>query len=207
MAVDIWPTIHAERKALVADLEGISDDQWQTPSLCEGWNVHQMLGHMLAAAKKSPLGFITSLAAAGFRFNTMTANDVAKESAGSPAQTLAAFEAEADSSVHPPGPNDTWLGETIIHGEDIRRPLGINHTYPADAVKRVLDFYKGSNLVVGAKKRIGGLTLAASDSDWTTGSGPEVRGPGVSLMLAMTGRRAALDDLTGDGVATLSSRM
>ena len=40
----------------------------------------------------------------------------------------------------------------------------------------------------------------------TTGSGPEVTGPHLSLILAMTGRSAALAELAGPGVDTLKSR-
>jgi uncharacterized protein (TIGR03083 family) len=99
------------------------------------------------------------------------------------------------------------LGEAILHGEDIRRPLGIAHSYPPEAVTRVADFYKGSNLLLGSKKRIAGLTLRATDVDWSIGTGPEVSGPAMSLLLAMTGRRAGLDGLSGPGLATLQSRM
>jgi len=73
-------------------------------------------------------------------------------------------------------------------------------------VRRVADFYAGSNLIIGAKRRIDGLTLRATDATWSHGSGPEVSGPALSLVMAMTGRKAALDDLSGDGVATLRTR-
>jgi uncharacterized protein (TIGR03083 family) len=124
----------------------------------------------------------------------------------SPADTLANFESVLTSVKHPPGPTATWLGETIVHSEDIRRALGIKHAYPADAVVTVADFYKGSNLLIGSKNRIAGLTLRATDADWSHGTGPEVKGPVLSLVLAMTGRTVADDDLAGDGVATLRSR-
>jgi hypothetical protein len=75
-----------------------------------------------------------------------------------------------------------------------------------DAVVAVADFYKGSNLLIGAKKRIEGVTLKATDTDWSHGSGPEASGPMLSLVMAMTGRRAALDDLAGPGVDTLRRR-
>jgi hypothetical protein len=75
-----------------------------------------------------------------------------------------------------------------------------------DAVVAVADFYKGSNVLIGAKKRIDGLMLKATDTDWSHGSGPVVEGPMLSLLLAMTGRRAALADLSGDGVETLRGR-
>jgi hypothetical protein len=73
-------------------------------------------------------------------------------------------------------------------------------------VVRVADFYKRSNLLIGSKRRIAGLTLLATDAEWSHGTGPEVAGPVLSLVMAMTGRMLALDDLTGDGVATLRSR-
>ena len=111
-----------------------------------------------------------------------------------------------DSVKHPPGPNTTWLGEVIVHSEDIRRPLGIKHSYPTDAVVAVAHFYQGSNMLIGSKRRISGLTLHATDAEWSHGTGPEVAGPILSLVLAMTGRTVALDDLTGDGVATLRTR-
>jgi len=78
---------------------------------------------------------------------------------------------------------------------------------PGAAVTRVADFFKGSNLLIGAKKRIAGLSLRATDAQWSTGSGPEVAGPAISLVMAMTGRGAALDDLSGEGLATLRSRI
>ena len=110
------------------------------------------------------------------------------------------------SVKHPPGPADTWLGEVIVHSEDIRRALGIKHDYPTGAVVRVADFFKGSNLLIGSKRRIAGLTLSATDTEWSHGTGPEVAAPILSLVMAMTGRKAADDDLTGEGVVTLRSR-
>jgi len=207
MAKEPWPTIHAERAALAADLEGLSDEQWNTRSLCEDWTVREVLGHMTAAASKTPGGFFSGLITNGFRFNVMAAKDVAAQVAGTPADTLARFKAQIDATTSPPGPKETWLGETIVHGEDIRRPLGIKHQYPADALKKVADFYRRGNLVIGGKRRVAGLKLAATDTDWTAGEGADVSGPMISLVLAIAGRTAALDDLSGDGVTTLKARM
>ncbi len=202
-----WPTIHAERKALAADLASLTDDQWATPSLCTGWTVRQVLGHMTATAAMTPGKFFAGLAGSGFRFQAMAQKLVGRECEGGPADTLRRFGDQVDSSTHPPGPVDSWLGETIVHSEDIRRPLGISHGYPLEAVTRVADFYRGSNLLIGGKKRVADLTLRATDVDWSAGTGPEVAGPAIAIVLAIAGRAAGVDDLTGDGVATLRSRM
>jgi uncharacterized protein (TIGR03083 family) len=203
---EIWPVIHAERKALATDLGALSQDQWSSPSLCDGWTVRDVLAHMTATAKITPPAFFAKLAAAGFSLTRLQNSDIAAEKGGTPADTLAGFEAVLTSVKHPPGPVDSWLGETIVHGEDIRRPLGIHHDHPSAAVVRVADFYKGSNLLIGAKRRVSGVSLRATDADWSHGAGPEVSGPILSLVLAMAGRTAALADLSGDGVAILRGR-
>jgi uncharacterized protein (TIGR03083 family) len=201
-----WPLIHAEREALVADLGTLSDDQWATRSLCEEWTVRDVLGHMTATAKMTPPRFVAKMAAAGFRFSNMTAKGVAAEATAKPADGLANFRSHLEDTTAPPGPVEAMLGEAVIHSADIRRPLGIPHEYPEEALNRVADFYKGSNLIVGARQRIDGITLRATDTGWSTGSGPEVTGPHLSLILAMTGRPAAFADLSGEGLGTLKSR-
>ena len=201
-----WPTIHAERTALAADLESLTDKQWDAPSMCEGWTVREVLGHMTATAAMTQGKFFVKLIGSGFRFNAMSNKEVAREIGSSPADTLGRFKEHSLSTTHPPGPLDSWLGETLVHSEDIRRPLGFEHDYPVDAVVRVIDFYAGSNVLIGGKKRIAGLTLRATDADWSTGTGPEVAGPAFSLMLVIAGRPAALDDLSGEGLPTLRVR-
>lgn len=203
---DIWPTIHAERRALATDLAAISDAQWSAASLCGNWTVRDTLAHMTGTAKITPGSFFPKLAAAGFRLTRLQEKDIAVEKGASPADTLARFEAVISSVKHPPGPADAWLGETVIHAEDIRRPLGIKHDYPPAAVIEVANFYKGSNLIVGAKRRIAGLRLRATDAEWSHGSGPEVAGPILSLVMVMTGRKGIADDLSGEGVAALRAR-
>jgi len=93
-----------------------------------------------------------------------------------------------------------------VHGEDIRRPLGLQHQSPEAALVAVADSYRRSNLLIGAKRRIAGLRLQATDADWALGDGPEVAGPPRSLVLAMAGRKGAQADLTGEGLAVLGTR-
>jgi uncharacterized protein (TIGR03083 family) len=207
MAASPWPMIHAEREALAEDLAGLDDDKWQTPSLCSGWSVRDVLGHMTATARMTPPKFFLGFARSGFNFNAMTAKDVQRETGGTPSEGLAAFRGLIGATTHPPGPTDAMLGESLIHSEDIRRPLFIIREYPEASITKAADFYKRSNMIIGAKKRVEGLRLRATDADWSTGEGPEVTGPAISLLLAMTGRSAALKDLSGEGLNTLAARM
>ena len=202
-----WPIIHAERSALLEDLENLKDNQWATRSLCPAWSVRDVFGHMTATAKMTPAKFVSGWAGSGFRFHKMNEKNAAREAATPPAEGLAEFRRHLNDTTSPPGPIDAMLGEAVVHGEDIRRPLGIPHQYPNDAVIRVADFYKASNLLLGSKRRVDGVTLRATDTDWSWGSGPEVSGPILSLVLAMTGRTAAVEDLSGEGLTTLRKRM
>jgi uncharacterized protein (TIGR03083 family) len=203
---DVWTTVHTERKALAGDLEGLNDVQWTASSWCDGWSIRDVVAHMTGTAKITPPTFFPRLLASGMSLGRLQAKDIEREKGTSPGDTLARFESVTTSVKHPPGPIDTILGETIIHAEDIRRPLAISHQYPIDAVEQVLNFYKGSNLIIGAKRRIAGLRFVSNDSDWSHGTGPEVQGPAVALLLAMTGRKEVLGDLSGDGLATLRER-
>jgi len=207
VAEDIWPTIHAERQALADDLAGLTDAQWQTPSLCSRWTVHQVLAHMVGTAKMTPAKFVARFAAAGFNFDRFADKEIATQSAGGPAATLAEFRSVRNRTSAPPGPRATWLGEVFVHAEDIRRPLGIAHRYPTAEVVRVIRLYAGSNAIIGGKKRVFGLTLRATDADLSLGSGPVVEGPALALLLATAGRRAALPELTGPGVTVLRGRI
>jgi uncharacterized protein (TIGR03083 family) len=202
----IWPTIHAERRALADDLADLTPKQWATLSLCAGWTIHDVLAHQLSAAKMTPPKFLRKFYAARFDFDRFAAKEVQLEGAGGPAATLAAFRAAQDRKSAPPGPKDTWLGEAFVHGEDIRRPLGITRAYPLDQVARALAFYAKSQAVIGGRKRVAGVTLQATDLDYQVGSGPVAEGPVMSLLLAAGGRKSALADLSGPGVEFLAQR-
>lgn len=206
MDESIWPTIHAERTALAADLEGLTEEQWARPTMCPDWNVHEVLAHHVSAATMTPPKFFARFAGSGFNFNKYAAKEVTKHAAGGPAATLAAFRAAQPRETAPPGPKETWLGEAFVHGEDIRRALGITHAYPLDQVTRTITFYAGSQPIIGGRDRVKGLTLKATDVDFSVGAGPVVEGPAMSLLLAASGRKAALDELSGPGVGVLRTR-
>jgi uncharacterized protein (TIGR03083 family) len=204
--MDIWPVIHAERRSLAADLRTLQDVQWQATSWSSEWTVRDVVAHMTSTAKMSPAAFFTKIAGAGFRFERLQARGIADNIGNSAADTLANFEAIVTSRGRPPGPPDTMLGEVIVHSQDIRGALTLPHDYPEDALVQVADFYQSSNLIIGTKRRIAGLSLRATDLTWSHGSGPEVAGPMTALVMAMTGRKAAAAQLTGDGLATLVAR-
>jgi uncharacterized protein (TIGR03083 family) len=204
---ETWELIHAERAELAQLLSGLSPEQWAAPSLCAGWSVRQVAAHVLVAAEHTPAHFFRGLAMSGFRFNAMTRRDVEALSALSEEELIERLRARTTTTNGPPAPAVAMLGEVVVHGEDIRRPLGVQHEVTAAALLACLEMYKGSSFPVAGKRRIAGLHLRATDSSWESGSGPEVSGPAIALVLAMTGRAVGLAALDGDGLETLRARL
>jgi uncharacterized protein (TIGR03083 family) len=207
VAMDTWAMIRSERSALVDALASVPPAAWDTPSLCTGWSVRDVIAHMVATASMTPPRFVAKFAGSGFNLPAMTRKDINQLTARyTDVQLLDRFRQRVDARTAPPGPALSWLGETVVHGEDVFRALGGYRDHPVEHVVAVADFYKNSDLLIGSKRRISGVLLEATDTAWRHGSGPGVRGPVTALVMAMTGRKAALGDLSGDGVAILDSR-
>src|SRR5207244_6570356 len=128
--------------------------------------------------------FLAKLAANGFKFNQMSDRNIRAVGAGkTPKELVELFRSRIDTRTVPPGPTLTWLGETIIHGEDVFRAIGPYRSHPMEHVLAVADFYKNNTVLINSKKRIEGLRLVATDGDWSTGTGPDVQGPAIALVL------------------------
>jgi len=203
---DIWPTIHAERAALAADLKGLDDYQWATASLCGGLSVREVLAHLTAAASLNPVQWLAGVVRCRFDFDKQVVTRLREHLGSSPQQTLAEFERVIGSTTSPPLPKRAMLGEIIVHSEDIRQPLGIRRDYPLSTLSQVAEYYRRTNQVVVAKGRIGGLRLTATDGPFRTGTGDEVAGSTIALIMSMTGRGVYCDQLTGRGVPMLRAR-
>lgn len=206
--MDVWDMTDAERRQLLERLGGLSEEDWSRPTLATGWTVQDVVGHLIAIGTMSAGKFFGGMLKSGFKFEAVQAAGIAAASAGkTPSQVLDAFRATVSSRAKPPGPKTTVLGEVLVHSEDIGRALGPTFgEHPTEHVVTVADFYKRNSFPLKVKARIAGVTFRMTDGDWSYGSGPEVSGPGISILMAMVGRKIALGDLSGDGVAVLSGR-
>jgi uncharacterized protein (TIGR03083 family) len=205
MSDNVWSMLEAERIALADYLETLTPSDWEHPSLCDGWTVKDLVAHVVAGAKSTPGRFIVGIIGSGFDFDKMTAKEVRREADKTPTELVAELRAVAP---HKTRPRNALLGEVLVHHEDIRRALGAGPgSYPSDELRTVAEYYKTAGPPLRVKARIAGLQLEATDVAWSTGDGPAVQGPLTSLLLAMTGRRAALSDLSGPGVAELDARL
>ncbi|MGB8858206.1 MAG: maleylpyruvate isomerase family mycothiol-dependent enzyme [Ilumatobacteraceae bacterium] len=203
---NLMPMIHAERQSLADDLQGLSSEQWMHATWCEKWSVQDLVGHLVAAANITAPHFFAGFVRTGFSFNKFVEGDLRQYAAGKPAEVLQRFQGIITSTRKPPGPAYVALGEVMVHGEDIRRPLGLVGAHPAEHLVTLADMYRKTGGPLRGKARSAGLKMAATDTEWSSGDGPEVSGPTMSLILAMVGRKGALSDLSGPGLDTLRTR-
>lgn len=197
---DVWAVVRAERVALVDDLWPLAAHRWTTPSLCPGWDVHDVIAHLVHDARTTRPSFVRGLVRARLDFDRANAAGVARARRGHPLVTLVALEAHGDRTTGAPAPLATRLVEVLVHGEDVRRPLGLERAYPLDAVVTALAHQVRTSVKLGGgRERSAGLRLVAIDADLMTGDGPEVRGSALALLLALSGRPARPGEITGPG--------
>jgi uncharacterized protein (TIGR03083 family) len=196
-----------ERQDFAELLAGLSPEQWEQPSLCEHWRVRDVVAHVLSFEELSRWEVVRRFVKGGLVTNRINAIGVAEYAKRTPKQLTELMRASI-----PPRGFTTGFGGMIalvdgtVHHQDIRRSLGRPRAVPEDRLQRVLGLVPG-NPRLGAGRRIRGLRLRANDIDWEHGRGPEVTGSGEALLMAMTGRPAALADLDGPGLPTLAKRL
>ena len=195
-----------ELAALVEDLSALDPHQWRSATLCGDWDVEEVVSHLGGAAATTRARWFRSMIAA--RFNPVVHNRRRLEEfrGGTPQETLARFR-QVGPIASPIKPSPAGLGEVIVHAEDIRWPLGLRHAPDAAGLLAVARFFAAKNFAVNSKSMVKGLALRATDADFREGSGPEVYGPLLALVMVMAGRGAFLSELSGDGVAELSRRL
>ena len=202
----LWAAAHAERAALADDLASLDATQWAQQSLCGRWTVEEVVAHLTAAASVGRLRWWASALAARFDYGLHNDRRLAEQRGATPAETLERFRRIITSTTSTFGPTEAWLGEVIVHAQDIRRPLGIARTPAIEAVTPVARFFAQRDFTVAGRSAVDGLRLQATDGPFATGSGPLVSGTTLALTMAMAGRQAYCDDLTGPGVSTLRKR-
>lgn len=203
---DVEALYTAERDRFAEELAGLNDAAWQTPSLCEGWTVRDVCAHLLMPYELGLGSFFVGLVRARFNFDKLadrwarTDQRTGAELARSIAKTTAAGFAVPGAGELAP------LAHLAIHAGDARRPLGIAGRISPEAGSMVLkDLTSGKHSV--GDELLRGLRFQADDADWSRGDGPEVSGDVATLLSALSGRRAAAEDLTGTGADEFRSRL
>ena len=196
---NLQPAVAAEFLALADLLEGAADAQWDTPSLCAGWRVREVVAHMTMAARYSEEQFMTELRRCGLDFGRLSNELAARDAELPPGELLAGLRSEVMQHWTPPGGG--WhgaLNHVVIHGLDVTVPLGVPRRPPDATIRVVLDDLTRGGVDAHFGTSIEGRRLQATDLDWSYGSGPALRGAAEDLALLLCGRTVPHGRLDGE---------
>ncbi|MBG0826362.1 maleylpyruvate isomerase family mycothiol-dependent enzyme [Planomonospora sp. ID67723] len=197
----------AERGEQVELLAALRPEQWDAPTLCDGWRVREVIAHTTMPFRTSLGRMLVELVKARGDFNRMADRCARRDAARLPPEELLA--SLRDNVAHPwtpPGGDVRGaLSHDVIHGLDITVGLGLDRGVPPERVAMVLAGMRPKNIAFfGAD--LAGVALQATDLDWSHGAGTPVRGLAQDLLLVVCGRRLPAGRLTGEAAARFSRR-
>ena len=204
----VFAAVADERRQVANLLDGLTDTQLTTPSLCEGWDVKTVAAHLVSVVADGFWAF----QGMAFRHRSLHRgiDHLARRRARLPAREIAAALREhADRELSPPitGPL-SGLTDVLVHNGDIRIPLGLPYSPDRERVALALDFLTSRRpLGFVPRSRLRGIHLRGTDIGRSWGSGAEIRGPVAALMVSACGRTALLDALEGPGLPLLRQRL
>ncbi|MBI9113690.1 maleylpyruvate isomerase family mycothiol-dependent enzyme [Sanguibacter suaedae] len=207
--MDTFAEIADERRALADLLSGLTGDQLRVQSLCEGWSVRDVAAHLVVPLEVGLPGFAVAMLLSRGNFDVANRRLTRRLARRPIEEIVAVLRKKADSRFTPPGGGpESPLTDLLVHGLDIRRPLGLTRAVPEERMRKALTFLTTTPAPgFVTKGTLDGLRFEADDVGWAHGTGPVVRGDADTLLLAITGRTVARGGLTGDGVPTLRARL
>ena len=204
--MDLMALARAEQADLADLLATLTPAQWDVPSLCEGWTVRDVAAHIASYDGVDSGEIVRRFRRARFSPNGANADGVAEFRARPTDELVEVLRRPVGTRGLPP-----WLAgrvivtDTLVHHQDVRRPLGLPRAIPADRLRAALSFAVVAPPLRGFWHGRG-VRVVAEDVDWSFGRGPEARGPGEAVLLALSARRGAAADLRGPGASTLQRR-
>ncbi len=203
---ETFEAIADERRSLANTLETLTPAQWDHASLCGEWTVRDVAAHLVAPLVIPIWRFGVLMLRARGNFdeaNKMMTDMVVRQHG---TELVSLLRDRADKRFTPPGRGSAApLTDIVVHALDICRPLEITRSSPDDRRVVVLDYVTGLRGRDAFAHSAAAVRWEATDIDWSHGDGPTVSGTADTLMLAITGRRSVVDELSGDGVSLLGA--
>lgn len=200
--------VSAERRRLADHVADLTDEQWATRSLCDAWTVRDVIAHLTVTTRLTVPKVIVAAVKARGSFDRMEVALAARRGGTYTTDELVAqLRESAESTRRTPGskPMDPLM-DLVIHAQDITRPMERHYESPPEVVAACLG-YVATNKFMGGPRRLKGVRTVSTDTGWTLGDGPEIRGSDIDLLMVAAGRRSGLDGVDGPGVAIVGTRL
>lgn len=196
---DITESIAAERRELAAVLAGLPPESWDSPTLCAGWRVREVVAHITMPLRYPPPRFALEMIRSRGNFNRMADRCARRDAAAPPAELAAALRDNERNPWKPPGGGyQGALTHDVIHGLDITVALGLGRRVPPERLGVVLAGITAAKSVRFFGTDLRGIELRADDLDWSFGSGTLVSGSAQDLALLVCGRKLPPGHLHGE---------
>lgn len=193
------------RRRFADTMASLDETAWDAASWCDGWRLRDVLAHLVRGAEMTYGSLTLDLLRGGFRPDPSVGKAATRMADVVPVPVLAdRLRAAADRRFHLVGtPEGMGLVDVLVHSADAFRPVGLDVDVTPAAVGPALDALcvRGRMIVHAAPQE--GRRLVATDTSWSRGSGPEVRGRSIDLLLFVANRRQVLPLLEGEGLAGL----
>jgi len=204
-----WELAGQARNEFADVVEELDDDQWETETLCPGWTPHDVLAHLVWHTELTIPSLLGAMVRSRFDLQRAANRAAADLSQRPRVQLLGELRERANKKSSIPGaPESGSVTDTAIHIQDVRRALGLDGMLGPETVRVCLDFLttnRNARYVMDPKIKQG-LRLVATDLDWSFGDGETVEGHGEAIVMSLVGR-PAVSELSGDGTATLTTRL
>lgn len=207
MDEEYWSAVRTLRLGIADLLESLAAEEWDAPSLCRGWRVRDVAGHVAVVPTITTWRMLSVAPSARFNPNRINTLIATREGSRPPDEIIALLRQNAgERRTAKALDTRNSLFDVIVHSQDIALPLGRDFPVPVAFTHRGLQRVWEMGWPFNARKTLGTFTLRAADTDWEVGTGPEVTGPALTLLLLLTGRTdAATGDLRGPGVTALKA--
>jgi uncharacterized protein (TIGR03083 family) len=188
---EYWSAVRVMRLRVADLLESLTPAQWDAQSLCRDWRVRDVAGHVGVVPVITTWQMVAAAPRAGFnphRINTLMAR---RHGSADPAQIVAKIREHAGSrnTAAALNPRDA-LFDVVVHSQDIALAVGRDCPVPPAYSRAGLDRVWAMGWPFHARRKLAGHALRATDADWTVGSGPEISGTALDLLLLLTGRES-----------------
>lgn len=212
---EVWAAIDTQRLRTVDMLESLSAGEWAHASLCEGWTVRDVAAHLTLQQISLGDGLRMAMRHPGSINHMNRENSRAR--AGLPTERLIAdIRGMVGSRRHNFGLTELeTLIDIVVHGQDIAIPLSRELEVDPQAAAAAATRAWSDHLTRRGRWKMRvfrsvpyeGYRLTATDTEWSVGEGPEIRGPILSILMLLTGRLVCLPQLTGEGAIALKDQL
>ncbi|MET9275712.1 maleylpyruvate isomerase family mycothiol-dependent enzyme [Kribbella sp. NPDC003557] len=195
---DIRAAVAAERSELVGVLAGLGEEDWDRPTLCDGWRVRELVAHITMPFRVSGPRFVAGMLRAGGNFNRYADRQARRDAVElTPAELVGCLRQNVDHAWKPPGGGYAGaLAHDVTHGLDLTVALGIDRRVPEEQMRIIFDALKPRQVKFFGVD-LAGVQLRATDLAWSYGTGVPLTGTAQDLLLVLSGRSLPPNHLSG----------